>query len=276
MGCEMDLSHSPMTDEATAVLKLLPLMRNCRLLDMDSCGVSSLRMQEIRDRYPEMEVIWRIWFAKGKFTARTDVERLWCANSYPNMTAEYTQELRYLTKIKYLDLGHNPELTDWEFIRCMPDLEVLIITGSGWTSLDMLEDCTRLEYLEILPMTYIDLDLHPLAKLTNLEHLNMCGMGKTTGWEVLLNMKKLQRLWIGAATAYGFPEGAMERILEALPDTQIVYLTDSSAAGSWRVNPDGTVPERYTLLREQMGYDHVYEIAPFPENDPKLIPPWRS
>ena len=271
---EMDLNHSVMYDEGATVKKILPLMRNCKRLDMDSCGVSSESMAEIRDAYPDMEVIWRIYFGNGQFTMRTDSERLWCANFYPYMTTEYTQELKYLTHLRYLDLGHNRDLKDWYFIKYMPDLEVLIITDSGWTTLEMLADCTKLEFLEIIPMSHIDLDLHPLAKLTNLEHLNMCGMGKTVGWEVLLNMTKLQRLWIGTATAYYFPEGAMEQIVETLPNTNILYKVDGSAVGSWRQNPDGSIPERYKLLRQQFDYDNWPKVAPYWYNDPKYKPSW--
>ncbi len=270
----MDLNHSTMTDEGAAVKEILPLMKHCRYLDMDSCGVSSESMAEIRDAYPEMDVVWRIWFAHDYFTVRTDIETLWCANFYQYMTDEYTQDLKYLTKLRYLDLGHNLELHDWSFISCMPDLEVLIITASGWDTLDMLADCTKLEYLEIIPYAHIDLDLRPLAKLTNLEHLNMCGMGKTVGWEVLLNMTKLKRLWIGRATAYYFPEGAMEQILETHPNTDILYLTEGAATEAWRVNPDGSVPERYTLLREQFDYDHWPSHAPYAYNDPLYKAPW--
>lgn len=271
---EMDLNHSPMNDNGREIREILPLMRHCRRLDMDSCGVPSVTMALIRDEYPEMEVIWRIWFANDMFTMRTDSERLWCANHYPNMTDNCTQELKYLTKLRLLDLGHNLDLHDWNFIRYMPDLEVLIITASGWNTLAMLENCTKLEYLEILPAGHIELDLHPLAGLQNLEHLNMCGMGKTTGWEVLLGMPKLKRLWIGAGTAQYFPEGAMEQILEAHPDTQIIYKEESSAVGYWRHNPDGSVPERYTLLRQQFEYDRWPEVAPYPYNDPKYYPSW--
>ena len=272
----MDLNHSQMTDEGAAVRESLPLMSRCRYLDMDSCGVSSEKMAEIRDAYPEMDVVWRIWFANNTFTMRTDSERLWCAFFADYMTDEYTQELKYLTHLKYLDLGHNLQLHNWDFLRYMPDLEVCIITASGWDTLDMLENCTKLEYLEIIPMARIELDLHPLAGMTELEHLNMSGMGKTEGWEVLLNMKKMQRLWIGRATAYYFPEGAMDQILEALPNARIVYETDTSAVGSWRTDPDGSIPPRYALLREQFDYDHWPQVAPYPYNDPKCKAPWEA
>ena len=176
---EMDLNHSVMSDEGAAVREILPLMKYCKRLDMDSCGVSSEAMAKIRDDYPEMEVIWRIWFAYNQFTMRTDSERLWCANFYPYMWDQYTQELKYLTHLKYLDLGHNLQLHDWDFLRYMPDLEVLILTSSSWESLDMLENCTKLEFLEIIPYAHLDLDLQPLEKMTNLEHLNITAMGKT-------------------------------------------------------------------------------------------------
>ncbi len=271
---EMDLSYSVMSDEGAAVRELLPLMKYCKRLDMDSCGVSSEAMAKIRDDYPQMDVIWRIWFACDQFTMRTDSERLWCAAFYPYMWDEYTQELKYLTHLKYLDLGHNLQLHDWSFLRYMPDLEVLILTSSSWESLDMLENCTKLEYLEIIPYAHLDLDLHPLAGLTNLEHLVICAMGKTEGWEVLLNMKKLKRLWIGEETGYYLPEGAEEKLREALPDTEIMFRGGGAATGSWRINPDGTVPERYALLREQFDYDHWTSVAPYPYNDPKYNPPW--
>ena len=271
---EMDLNHSVMSDEGAAVREILPLMKHCKRLDMDSCGVSSEAMAKIRDDYPEMEVIWRIWFAYNQFTMRTDSERLWCANFYPYMWDEYTQELKYLTHLKYLDLGHNLQLHDWSFLRYMPDLEVLILTSSSWESLDMLENCTKLEFLEIIPYAHLDLDLQPLEKMTNLEHLNITAMGKTENWEVLLNMKKLKRLWIGEETGYYLPEGAEEQIREALPDMEIMFRGGGAATGSWRINPDGTVPERYALLREQFDYDHRPSVAPYPYNDPKYNPPW--
>ena len=270
----MDLNHSPMTDNGAAVREILPLMKNCRYLDMDSCGVSSETMAEIRDAYPDMDVVWRVWFALGQFTVRTDIECLWCANFYPHMSHDYVTELKYCTKLKLLDMGHNLELHDWSFLEYMPDLEVLIITASGWENLEMISNCTKLEYLEAIPMTRTYVDLSPLEKLTNLEYLNICGIGESDGWEVLLNMKKLKRLWIGRWTAAGFPEGAIEQVQEALPDTEINVTEWSGATGSWRENPDGTVPERYALLKEQFDYDHWPKHAPYAYNDPKYNPPW--
>ena len=67
----------------------------------------------------------------------------------------------------------------------------------------------------------------------------------------------------------------MEQILETHPDTEILYKEDGAATGRWRINPDGTVPERYTLLRQQFDYDHWPDHAPYPYNDPLYEPPWK-
>ena len=270
---EMDLNHSTMTDEGAAVREILPLMRNCKYLDMDTCGVSSESMAKIRDDYPEMEVVWRIWFGY-EFTCRTDIEFLMDSYFAAGMVDELTQDLKYCTKVKRLDMGHNRELHDWSFLSYMPDLEICIITDSGWENLEMLSGCTKLEYLEAIPISHTYVDLSPLATLVNLEQLNICGIGESDGWEALLNLTKLKRLWIGHWTAYSFPEGAIEQIQAALPNTEINITELAAAVGSWRDDLGHGVPERYILLREQMQYDNYWNVIPQAKNDPKYNAPW--
>ena len=274
----MDLNHSPMTDNGAAVREILPLMKNCRYLDMDSCGVPSETMAEIKDAYPYMDVVWRIWFGYD-FSCRTDIELM--LNSYfgPGMTDELTRELKYCTKVKRLDMGHNRNLHDWSFLSYMKDLEICIITDSGWTDIEMLANLTNLEYLEICPIHHMYcgvLDLAPLANLTNLEHLNLCGIGESTNWEVLKNLTNLKRLWLGHWTTHSLPEGALEELREALPNTEINTTELAAAVGSWKGGDgqSGNFPERYALLREQMQYDNYWNVVPYTWNDPKYNPPW--
>lgn len=42
---------------------------------MDSCGVSDEEMAAIRDDFPDVNVVWRIWFGTG-YSVRTDVEKI--------------------------------------------------------------------------------------------------------------------------------------------------------------------------------------------------------
>ena len=274
----MDLNHSPMTDNGAAVREILPLMKKCKYLDMDSCEVPSETMAEIRDDYPEMDVVWRIWFGYG-YCCRTDIELFVCSSGSEGLRDDNTRELKYLTKVKRLDMGHDRDLHDWSFLSYMKDLEICIITVGGWTEIGMLEGLTNLEYLEICPISHGYcgvLDLSPLRNLTNLEHLNICGISETTNWEVLKNLTKLKRLWIGHWTAYGFPEGAIEELREALPNTEINTTEYSAATGSWKGGDgqSGPFPERYRLLREQMEYDKNWGYFPLPSYDPTYYPPW--
>ena len=275
---KMDLNHSTMTDNGEAVRNILPLMKHCTYLDMDSCGVPSEEMAKIRDAFPDVDVVWRIWFGYN-FSCRTDIELM--VNSYnaDGMTDELTKDLKYCTKVKRLDMGHNQNLHDWSFLSYMPDLEICIITVGGWTDIEMLRNLTKLEYLEICPISHEYcgvLDLSPLENLTNLEHLNICGISYTEHWEVLKNLTKLKRLWIGHWTAYGFPEGAIEELQEALPNTEINTTEQSAATGSWKGGDgqSGNFPERYALLRQQMQYDNYWNIIPLAANDPKYNAPW--
>ena len=277
---EMDLNHSVMTDNGAAVRDILPLMKNCRYLDMDSCGVPSEAMAEIRDAYPEMDVVWRIWFGYN-YSCRTDIELMVNSSGTAGMRDDTSQELKYCTKVKRLDMGHNAELHDWSFLSYMKDLEICIITVSGWTDINMLEGLTNLEYLEICPISHEYcgvLDLSPLRNLTNLEHLNICGISYTSNWEVLKNLTRLKRLWIGRWTAAGLPEGAIEELQEALPNTEINVTEWSAATGSWKGGDgqSGPFPERYRLLREQMEYDKNWGYFPRSEEDPKFRAPWET
>ena len=281
----MDLSHSPMTDNGATVKEVLPLMKRCTYLDMDSCGVPSEAMAEIRDAYPDMDVVWRIWFGgdgySPQLTCRTDIE-LFVESSGKEPLQDYnTRELKYLTKVKRLDMGHYSGIKDWSFLSEMKDLEVCIITVCGWKDIEMLRGLTKLEYLEMCPPSHgwcENLDLSPLAELTNLEHLNICGISYTSNWEVLKDLTKLKRLWIGYWTALGLPDGAIEELREALPNTEINVTETAAAVGSWKGGwgVGGIYPERYALLREQMEYDKNWGFFPTPDEDPHYKAPWEK
>ena len=86
-----DLNHLKMDDEGAAVREILPCMQNCRLLDMDFCGVSSEAMEKIRDDYPQMEVVWRIWFGHD-CSVRTDVDHILASNLNHCLSNNNTKE----------------------------------------------------------------------------------------------------------------------------------------------------------------------------------------
>ena len=270
---EMNLEYSQMTDEGAAVREILPCMQNCRWLNMDSCGVSSDTMAQIRRDYPEMQVDWRIRFGEN-CSVRTDVERILASNFDHHLTDANSADLKYCTKVKYLDLGHNYDLHDWTFMQEMPDLEVAVLTVAGWNDLYQFANHPKLWYLEIAPIAHTYFDLEPLGTLTNLEHLCICGMGDTDNWQVLKNLTKLKSLWIGHYTVQSFPEGAIDELHEALPNAEINITELTGCAGTWKTNPDGSQPARYITVSNIFEYSNYQNVCAYPKNDPNANPPW--
>lgn len=264
---EMNFHQVTMDDEGAAVKEVLPCMKNCKYLDMDFTGVSSEHMAEIRDAYPQMKVVWRIWFGTD-CSVRTDAQRILASNLNHKLQDSNTQDLKYCTDIRLLDIGHNGMLEDYSFLEYMPDLEVAILGITGLKDLTPISGCTKLEYLELNTLyNGQNLDLEPLKNLTNLEHLNLCRLGYVQHWEVLKNLTKLKRLFFGCNT--WLPEGAREELEAALPNTEFNWTTDTGCDDEWRyVGNHGAYVERYALLREQFEYEDYPYVCSSWYNDP--------
>ena len=303
----LSFSHIKMNDQGAAVRQVLPYMVNLETLDMDFCDVSNEAMAGIRNDFPNVDVIWRIWFAG--YSVRTDVERILASSTMRGgtVTNEEAAKLQYCTKVKYLDLGHNNAITDISFVRSMPDLEVLILAINDISDISPLADCHKLEYLEINSTNVTDLT--PLSNLTSLRHLNI---GRTVKSDVntgddmnrprvtdltpLYGLSGLERLWIGSLTAGGIPREQidyMKELLHELPpdpnddfvDNQKVnIIAGDPSQGTWRFDEhvdnskwmfwvehgyfNYDYMPRYALLREQFQYDLGEAAYSLPQNDP--------
>jgi len=256
---EINLSHVPVADNAEAVVSALKCMKNCKKLDMDYCGVDDLRMEEIRDMFPNVEVVWRIWFG-DVYSVRTDTERILA--SRPSVGGmlynDVGEKLKYCTKVKYLDLGHNDALTDISFVRYMPDLEVFIIAiNQNITDISPLSGCRKLEYLEINSTPVADISC--LQGMTTLRHLNI-GCTQVRDISPLYECTELERLWIGRYTEV--PAEQVAQMQQIAPNCVINTTTEDPHGEDWRWDHyDDTmfvyhyVP-RYELLREQLGYTY--------------------
>ena len=268
----LDFNHTEISDEGEEIRKILPLMRNCTYLDMDYCGVSNEAMAQIRDENPNVEVVWRIWFGEN-YSVRTDVERILASKPTVGGMISDASVLQYCTKVKYLDLGHNDDLSDLSFVSTMPELEVLIIAMTDISDLSPLANCPNMEYLEIQETNISDLS--PLAGLTNLAHLNICNQENITDASPLYGLSKLERLWIGCNTP--IPEDQVTKLRESLPDCDINTTTNDPHGEAWRYSAyDPEEPKyywvpRHELLREQMGYN--YQEYSFYWLDPKCGDP---
>lgn len=262
----LDFNHITMDDEGAAVRSILPYMKNCTYLDMDFCNVSNEAMASIRDDFPDIKVVWRIWFGTA-YSVRTDVEKILASKPSKGGTLDDSQVdvLKYCSDIKYLDLGHNEAITDLSFVYGMPNLEVLIIAMNPVSDLTPLASCPKLEFLG-MHSTSIS-DLSPLSGLTELRHLNIANCPDVTDISPLYGLTDLERLWIGCIDPV--PAEQVEYMQGCAPNCEIDTTVYDPEAGRWRVigytelslqlyEETGWLKEvyhpRYELLREQFGY----------------------
>lgn len=253
----LDFRGTPVHDNGAALYPVLACMNRCKTLDMDSTGVSSHDLAVIRDLFPNIKVVWRVWFGTN-YSVRTDTERIFASKPTVGGMISDPTELMYCTEVRYLDLGHNDEMPNINFAAYMPDLEVCIIAMTGVTDLSPLTNCSKLEYLEINSTDIADLS--PLAGHTALRHVNIACCPNLRDISPLYGCTELERLWIGRETPV--PSDQVAAMRAAAPGCKVNVTTEDPHGESWRFTGyDPEIPlyywvPRYKLLREQLGYNY--------------------
>ncbi len=212
----------------------------------DRCGLSNEALAQLRDRLPQPEIVWRVYF--GRFSCLTNAEKIWAIGE---LNDEMTDALQYCTKVRYLDLGHNA-ITNIDFVRNMPNLEVFIIAITDVADVSAVAECKKLEYFEIYESLVTDLT--PLAGLTELRHLNLSGMPALQDITPLFGLD-LER--IDLRNNYGaVPQEQLDAFSALHPECR-VNVENNTYESDWRYE-HGVITPRYSLLREQIGYDDPY------------------
>ena len=214
-------------------------------------------------------MVWRVDFGWA-YSARTNVTKILASKPSTGgpLHDGNTGVLKYFTKVKYLDLGHNEAITDISFVSSMPDLEVLIIAMNPLGDLSPLSDCPHLEYLELFFSNVYDLS--PLRSCTELKHLNIGMCPYLTDISPLYDLD-LERLYIGRRTP--IPADQIAHFRELHPDCEVNDTDWDTSVGEWRYKKvEGEELEwyrqqpyfredrinmapRFALLRDQFGYD---------------------
>ena len=145
----------------------LDMMSNCTYFKLEDCGIDSEVMASIRDDYPEVKVVWRIYC--GKYTMCTDETMVRMTFNLDNNNCH---ELKYCTDVTYMDVGHNSTLTDLSFAAYMPNLECVIVSGSPLTDISAFADHDKLTWMELCFCGQIE-DITPLASCDNIKYLNI-------------------------------------------------------------------------------------------------------
>lgn len=263
----LDFRQVPMGDNGDEVRDLLTNMPQVVDLDMDSTGVDNEHMAIMRNDFPNVNVVWRVWFGPNDvYTARTDVEKILAsAEVFGWITPETSQNLNYFNRLKYLDLGHNGSLGNISFVNSMPNLEVFICSLCGISDISPIANCAHMEYFECFGNDISDLS--PLANLHELKHLNVVNNLGIYDITPLYGLD-LERLWLGGYNQV--PQDQIDTFIANHPNCAVrTYVSNPHEDYRWG-NP------RYDLLNEQLGYTaQDYAIS---SQDPLLEPrtdiPW--
>lgn len=233
----------------------LDILDNCTYFKLDGCGLSNSVLAKLRSDYPNTEIVWRIYVWKRSWLTDTEVLRAVYhvddSNSYP---------FRYLTRVKYMDLGHNTEMVDISFCAYMPDLEIAILSGAPIKDLSPLSNCKKLEFLEVAWCGHIS-DVSPLAGCTQLKYLNV-GHTRVKDFSSLTGLDLKMLSYVNSANRVGFTEYHWEQIQAQFPTCWITYnpLADNDAtpySKGWRYTEAGGYTPIYRKARDVFGYDSM-------------------
>ena len=158
------------SDEAE-IRKALKILDHTSRFVLDNCGFSNETLAQLREDFRGgPKVIWRVYFGtEGRYNTLTDDDTI---RAVYNVTDSTCGPMKYLEDVKYMDLGHNEYLTDFSFVGYMPELEVLIGSGSAVKDLSGIENCKKLTWLELASCHKLE-NIEPLAGCEGLKYLNI-------------------------------------------------------------------------------------------------------
>lgn len=223
----------------------LDIMNNCTRVVLDNTGATNATVAQLREDYRgKTEVVWRVYFANNG-SSLTDVEVL---RVVYDLVDDNCSSLKYLEKVRFMDIGHNEYLDACDFVAGMPELEVAIISGAPIKSLEPFANCKKLKFLEMSNCSYIP-DLEPLRNCTELEMLNI---GHTSISDLSpLDDLKLTHL---CTKVNKVSEEERNRFIELHPDCWTTYLGDNDYSVGWRYDEDDNKLEWYAKLAEAFRY----------------------
>ena len=160
----------------------LAVLDNCKRFVLDNCGLDNEVLAQIREDFRGgPKVVWRVYFGvDGRYNTLTDDDTI---RAVYNVTDKTCGPMKYLEDVRYMDLGHNEYLTDFSFVGYMPNLEVLIASGSAISDLSGFENCKKLTWLELASCGKLK-DITPLAGCEGLKYLNL-SFTKVSSYEAL-------------------------------------------------------------------------------------------
>lgn len=224
----------------------LDILQGCDYLLLDDCGFDNEVLGKVREDYPRTEVVWRIHVWQRSWLTDTDTIRaVYHVDDYN------CEPFKYCTKTKYIDMGHNEELTDISFIAHMPDLEIVILSGSPISDLSPFADHTKLIFLELAYCGNIK-DVSALKGCTSLAHINL-------SYTKVVDISPLYELPLEqlCAVKSKIKWASWEDIMELHPKCTVRYDGSQPYGTGWRYKENGAYTDIYARVREVFNLDEV-------------------
>ena len=227
------------------VRNALDMMPNCTYFKLEDCGIDSEVMASIRDSYPDVKVVWRIYC--GKFTMCTDETMVRMTFSLDDTNSH---ELMYCTDVTYMDIGHDEKLTDVSFVKYMPNLECVIISGAPVTDISAFADHDKLTWMEMVFCGLVE-DLSPLESCDNLKFLNI-------SYTRVSDLTPVEKLPLERLNAMGtrISEAKARAYAKNHPGCLSIFEGEQPYGYGWRYNDHGyTFFDYYANMRVVFRYD---------------------
>lgn len=232
-------------DQIRAALDIMP---RCTYFKLDNCGLDNEVLASIRDDYPNTKIVWRVNFG-GQYSLMTDETTLRTVYGVEN---SHNEILKYCTGLKYIDMGHNTTLTDISFASYMPDLEILILSGSSIRNVDALAGCKNLVFLEMANCYALE-DISGLKNCESLRFLNI-------GFSNVTDLTPIQDLPLERFVCLGpkMDKATQTAFEESHPDCWVRFTGQNPLSLGWKYDDVGvTRSEYYLFIREVFNLDEV-------------------
>lgn len=242
-------------DNLDAVREALDMMEGCSRFVLDGCGISNENMAMLREEYRgKTKVVWRVSVARGSILS--DAECLYLTWHLKNSNCE---NLKYFEDCRYLDAGHNEtgQWTDISFVAGMPNLEMIILSGSSVKDLSAFENCKKLRVLEAGFCGLIE-DISPLAGCERLEMLNI-SYSKVQDLSPLDNLNIKLLCDVQSYRSHLVPDDQVQNFKAKHPEAEVYCgISDQPYGQNWRYQPDDALKFRewYQELRTALDYDN--------------------
>lgn len=237
--------------------RALAILDRCKRVVLDNCGFDYEVLAKVREDFREgPKVVWRVYFGvDNRYTQLTDDDTL---RAVYNVTDDTCGPMKYCEGVKYMDIGHNEYLTDLSFVSGMPDLEVMIASGSAVTELVGFENCKKLTWLELASCLKLK-NIDSLAGCKSLQYLNLC-YTKVTSYEALDGLPLVRFVCLSPKAS-----AKEQKTFQEIHDgCRTVFYGYSNPWTPWRYDDNGKTFNAYyrDVVRKAFNYDELEKYLP--------------